>query len=389
MNIYLKNRQDVALLIIGTFAIVTSLVLLMTPYLMPPHKSTVLPALQPGSESYVHRTIALTSTNSYTYYFPLVLHNYYVPVWEILGLEGSNVRDIAIDPGALGVFYAATTEQQGIFKSVDFGNNWYQINNGLQGDVKITQVAVDPGQSLRVYATSPSYPRFYRSDNGGQPWQLGGDIPLIPAILSPHLSITNRLFVGVGVWDVWGGGGWLCKSDDGGLSWTVVITQQVLASSIATSVLDPSLVYVGGNGLYRSQNGGGSFASIASTLPFSQVAAVAIHPTNPLTAYVSTEAGLFKTDDGGDSWLWWGDQPPYQIQDLLINRHNPEVQYGASRNCGGVSISTDEGRHWYPFNTGLGNLCVNDLESDEAFAHLYAATTSGIWILDLPLGGKQ
>jgi len=388
MNIYLKNGRNVTLIIVGAFVIAVSLLLLMMPYLVTAHNSTTLPALQPGAESYVQQTIVLTSTNTYTYYFPLVFQNYHVPIWQSLGLEGSNVKDVAVDPSTPGVLYAATTDPQGIFKSADF-NNWYRVSNGLQDDVRVTQVAVDPDQSLKVYVTAPSYPRFYRSENGGQSWQAGGDIPLIPKILSPHPAIADRLFVGVGAWDVWGGGGWLCKSDDGGLNWTVVITQQVLASSIATSALDPSLVYVGGNGLYRSQDGGDSFTSLTSSLPFSQVEAVTIHPTNPFTAYVSTEAGIFKTNDGGDSWLWWSEQPPYRIQKLLVNHHSPEVQYIASRNCGGVYISTDEGRHWHPINTGLGSLCVNDLESNEEFTHLYAATSNGIWILDLTDGGKQ
>lgn len=388
MNIHLKDRWNVTLSIVGTSAITVSLLIFMVPYLVTGHNSTTSSALQLGAESYVQQTIALTSTNTYTYYFPLVFQNYYVPRWQLLGLEGSNVKDIAVDPSTSGVLYAATTDPQGIFKSADF-SNWYRISNGLQEDVRITQVAVDPDQSLKVYVTAPSYPRFYRSENGGQSWQAGGDIPLTPYILSSHPTITERLLVGVGGWDIYGGGGWVCKSDDGGLSWTVVITQQVLAASIATSVLDPSLVYVGGKGLYRSQDGGDSFTSLTSSLPFSQVEAVAIHPTNPFTAYVSTEAGIFKTNDGGDSWLWWGGQPPYLIQKLLVNHHSPEVQYIASRDCGGVYISTDEGKQWHPINTGLGSLCVNDLESNDEFTHLYAATSNGVWILDLTDGGKQ
>ncbi|MEM4724601.1 MAG: hypothetical protein QXP01_06280 [Candidatus Hadarchaeum sp.] len=389
MNIYLKNGRNALLTIGSAFAIAVSLLLFMMPYRVTARNSTTLSVSRSGVESDVQLVTVLTSTNTYTYYFPAVFQNYYVPMWQLLGLGESNVKDIAIDPTTPGVLYAATTDQLGIFKSVDSGNNWYRVSNGLQNNVRVTQVTVDPNQSSEVYVTAPSYPRFYRSENGGQSWQPGGDIPLIPMVLSAHPAIADRLFVGVGVWDVWGGGGWLCKSDDGGLNWTVVITQQVLASSIAASMLDPSLVYVGGNGLYRSQDGGDNFTSLTSSLPFSQVEAVAIHPTNPFTAYVSTEAGIFKTNDGGDSWLWWSEQPPYRVQKILVNPHSPEIQYIASRDCGGVYISMDEGRHWYPINTGLGSLCVNDLELNNEFTHLYAATSNGIWILDLTDGEKR
>jgi photosystem II stability/assembly factor-like uncharacterized protein len=389
MNIYLKTRWNATLIIGGAFAIAVSLLLFIMPYLVTAQDSTASSALQFKAKPYVQQTMILTFTNTYTYYFPLVFQNYRVPTWQFLGLEGSEVRDIAVDPNLPGVLYAVTADPQGVFKSTDFGENWYQASSGLRDDGILAQVAVDPLNSSKIYATAFNYPRFYHSENGGQSWQPGGDIPLIPKVLSPHPAIVDRLFVGVGAWDVWGGGGWLCKSDDGGLNWTVVITQQVLAASIATSALDPSLVYVGGNGLYRSQDGGESFASLTSSLPFSQIEAVAIHPTNPLTAYVSTEAGIFKTNDGGNNWLWWSEPPSYQIRNLLINYHNPEVLYISSRNCAGIYISTDEGRHWHPINTGLSSLCVNDLEANEEFTHLYAATSKGVWILDLTDGGEQ
>ncbi len=383
-----KRIWNALLAIVIAFAIAASLSLFMMPYLVTAQDSPPPFALPLGAKSYVQQTVVFTSSNTYTFYFPLVFKSYYVPMWQLLGLEGSNVKDIAVDLSTFGVLYAATTDPQGIFKSANF-NNWYQISGGLQDDVKITQVAVDPDQFLEVYATAPSYPRFYHSENGGQSWQAGGNIPLIPKILSSHPTITKRLFVGVGGWDIYGGGGWVCKSDNGGLNWTVVITDQVLADSIATSALDPSLVYVGGKSLYRSQDGGDSFISLTSSLPFSQVKAIAIHPTNPLTAYVSTEAGIFKTNDGGDHWLWWGEQLPSLVRKLLINYHNPEIQYIAARDCGGVYISTDEGKHWRSLNTGLGSLCVNDLESNNEFTHLYAATSNGVWTLDLTDGEKQ
>lgn len=389
MNIYLRNRRNALLTIGGTFAIAVSLLLFMMSYLVTAHNSPTSSALQPGAESYVQQTIALTSTNAYTYYFPLVFQNYRVPIWQFLGLEGSEVRDIAVDPNLLGVLYAVTADPQGVFKSTDSGKHWHQISSGLRDDGILAQVAVDPLYSSKTYVTAFNYPRFYRSEKGGQSWQPGGDIPLRPKILSSHPTIPERLFVGVGGWDIYGGGGWVCKSDDGGLSWTVVITQQVLAASVATSALDPSLVYAGGNGLYRSQDGGDNFTSLTSSLPSSKVESIAIHPTNPLTAYVSTEAGIFKTNDGGDSWLWWSEQPSYLIQKLIINHHNPEVQYIASHDCGGIHVSTDEGKHWHSINTGLGSLCINDLEANEEFTHLYAATSNGIWILDLTDGGKQ
>jgi len=68
MNIYLRNRRNALLTIGGAFAIAVSLLLFMMPYLVTAHNSPTSSALQPGAESYVQQTIALTSTNAYTYY---------------------------------------------------------------------------------------------------------------------------------------------------------------------------------------------------------------------------------------------------------------------------------------------------------------------------------
>lgn len=388
MNI-IKNKWTAIYTINGIFIVVISLWLCQTPYQVNATHSAISAVWQQGTPLRIQQPVRLVATATYTYYFPLVFQNYRAPTWELLGLSGNEVRDIATDPNLPSVLYATTTVTQGVFKSADFGESWYQTNNGLREDGALAQVAVDPSDSSKVYLIRSSYPRFYYSENGGQSWQPGGDIPLTPKILSVHSTVTKRLFAGVGAWDGFGGGGWLCKSNDGGLNWTVVITRQVLANSIATSALAPSLVYVGGNGLYRSQDGGDTFVSVLSDLPFYAVEAVAIHPTNPLTTYISTKVDIFKSTDGGDSWLWWGVRPANQTHRLLINYHRPETQYIASRNCEGVFVSDDEGRHWQSINTNLGNLCINDLEANIAFTKIYAATNNGLWVLDLTDGVPQ
>jgi photosystem II stability/assembly factor-like uncharacterized protein len=174
-------------------------------------------------------------------------------------------------------------------------------------------------------------------------------------------------------------GGEVYKSDNDGLSWQWVITSQVLANSVVASPLDSSLVCVGGNGLYRSQDGGDSFVRLFDGLTFGKVWAIALHPTNSLTAYMTTSAGMLKTTNEGDDWLPWAADV---LRELLVDQHDPEVQY-ATAYCAGVYISRDEGRNWRSMNVGLGNLCANDLVLDSTSTHLYAATEDGIWAIDL------
>ena len=92
--------------------------------------------------------------------------------------------------------------------------------------------------------------------------------------------------------------------------------------SVAVSPSDPSQVWVGtgeanprnsvsfGNGVYRSMDGGATWDHAGLEEAF-QIAEVTIHPADPNTVYVaalgrlwgpSEERGLYKTTDGGESW---------------------------------------------------------------------------------------
>jgi len=322
-------------------------------------------------------------------YLPLVAKASSPNLWQLVGFQQESVQDISLESGGRPSIYAAVETPQGLYRSRDTGRTWQQIATGLQPGARVTHVAVSPASPSEIYATAASYPRFYLSSTSGDDWTVGGDIPLIPKLLALHPTISARLFVGVGAWDVWGGGGQLYVSEDGGLTWTQAIAKQVLAASVAASAQDPSLVYVGGTGLYRSQDGGRHFALLGGALAEAQVEAVAIDPFDPLIGFVHTDTAVFRSNDGGNSWSQWGSKPPQGSQKLLISNRTPSLQYAASRDCAGVYLSRDQGLHWEPVNGGLGNLCVTDLEATSDFARLYAATSKGLWTLDLSSGVIQ
>jgi len=138
----------------------------------------------------------------------------------------------------------------------------------------------------------------------------------------------------------------------------------------------------------RSRDGGDTWEDITGNLPRAPFWSVVAHPTLPFVAYAISTNGTFKTDNGGDTWQAWGvTLPPNGIGKLLINANMPSTQYATS-GCAGVYVSFDEGRHWQPFNTGLGDLCVQDMILSQSDTRLYAATENGIWMTvvksDLP-----
>ena len=147
-----------------------------------------------------------------------------------------------------------------------------------------------------------------------------------------------------------GGGVW--KTEDAGLSWRNISDGFFATGSvgaIAISESDPNVLYVGmgehavrgvmtseGDGMYKSEDGGQSWKHIG--LPNSRhIAEIRIHPSNPDWVWVavqgalygpSEDRGVYKTTDGGQTWrkVLYVD-PSTGAADLSLDHHNPRILY--------------------------------------------------------------
>ena len=145
-----------------------------------------------------------------------------------------HVSKLIIDPNNNNVFYATTQGETeytdkvgdgaGVFKSTDRGNNWTQINNGLNS-LETNVLAVDPNDSDVLYLGTDD-DGIYKSINGGENWEK-----LIPSasfgvgdiVVDPQNS--NNVYMGTvdyfrlsesrGVLGDFG----VYKSTDGGTTW--------------------------------------------------------------------------------------------------------------------------------------------------------------------------
>jgi len=188
------------------------------------------------------------------------------------------------------------------------------------------------------------------------------------------------------------GSGHLWKTENHGLTWEVLFTDQEVFSigDIAVAPSDPDILYLGsgeannsrstywGNGVYKSTDAGQTWTHLG--LPESHhIGRVVVHPTNPDVVYVAAlghlysqnpERGLYKTTNGGESW----EQvlaPEVRgktmgVVDVAMDPTNPEVLYAAtydkvrvpfSFDLGGpgsrVYKSTDGGDSWEMLTNGL------------------------------------
>jgi photosystem II stability/assembly factor-like uncharacterized protein len=186
--------------------------------------------------------------------------------------------------------------------------------------------------------------------------------------------------------------GGVFKSVNAGTTWEPIFDHYGSASigDVAFFQKDPNIIWVGtgeecvrnsvawGDGVYKSTDGGKTFARMG--LETTQtIGRVITHPTDPNIVYVAAsghpwgytgERGLFKTADGGRSWIKLGGGLPNDGKtgaiDLVMSPDDPETLYVAfwqrlrqpwrfdsGGPNSGIFKTTDGGATWTKLAQGL------------------------------------
>jgi photosystem II stability/assembly factor-like uncharacterized protein len=217
----------------------------------------------------------------------------------------------------------------------------------------------------------------------GTVWAPIGPSPIDQGAITANGQVTaiavspnnpNIIYIGT----AWGGV-WLTR--DGGDSWTPIFDRAPALGvgepgAIAIDPVDTNILYVGTSnrdgsqfsgeatqppaGLFKSTDGGASWVRLGSGYPssapsnanifFNQVINVVIvDPANNLTVYLASNSGLFVTTDGGFNWTK-GVAPAGDVRSLVFDPTSPaaaRILY-AGITGSGVFQSTDGGLHWTP-----------------------------------------
>ena len=126
---------------------------------------------------------------------------------------------------------------------------------------------------------------------------------------------------------------------------------------------DPNLIFVGTrNGLYRSNDGGDSWTKLDVPLDKRQIWSVLIHPTRPQTLVLGTSpVAFFRSDDLGQTWRQLALDHPERFPEtpvraramrIAIDPHNPDLWFAATE-INGVLASTDGGEQWTDVSADL------------------------------------
>lgn len=179
-------------------------------------------------------------------------------------------------------------------------------------------------------------------------------------LVDPDDASRNTWFAGSA-----GGGVW--KTTNGGNSWTLLTPNlpNLATTVLAMAASNHQVIYMGtgegffnldainGGGIFKSINKGSTWTSLSSTLSFGDINRLAVNPTDENVVVAATSSGIYRTTDGGVSWLQVLNETT--IQDLKVNPSNFNIQY-AAQNGVGVWKSTNGGVSWSISNNGMGSL---------------------------------
>ena len=159
---------------------------------------------------------------------------------------------------------------------------------------------------------------------------------------------------------------------------------------------DPSRMYVAAasGGVWRSTNRGHSWTPLTDHLPVSTFGDLAIAPSDAAILYAGTGEqnnrqstswgnGVYRSDDGGDTWRHLGLEETRHIGKVRVDPRNPDVVYVAAlgnlwapSEARGVFRSTDGGATWDKVlfvdeHTGVVDLVMDPSNPDILYAAAY------------------
>ena len=285
---------------------------------------------------------------------------------------------LAADPASANAAYAATLGS-GLLHTTD-GKGWSEVGGGLPS--RLWRVAIDPakgpaGGPPPVYVGAAG-DGFYKSLDGGRSWQQQNS-----GLSSPGSRNVRSVALGRGI-IVIGTSDGIYKTLDGGRSWDAMSLQGLDISTVAFAQYGdltdqknhPVVVLAGidgtrdaGSRLVRSVDLGANWIPLKQGLPVDLVvAAVAAgrlpDGQNLRPLFLAGSGGVFKSDDGGDSWSQLNGLPPQGFSQLALSAYDPNIVYASSDGggtTGGIWRSTDRGGSWSALSGGLGEKGITAL----------------------------
>jgi PKD repeat protein len=201
---------------------------------------------------------------------------------------------------------------------------------------------------------------------------------------------------------IWAGApaGGLWKTTTGGNSWnsTTDNLPSLGVSAILIDYTNPSVMYLGtgdpdhgdaaGLGVFRSTDGGNTWAPWRNGMGNCTVGRLIMHPSNNQIILAATSSGVYKTTDGGANW---SQVQSGNFKEIVFKADDPSVVFASAE--GNFYRSTDTGQNFTQITSGLptdayrgvigvttadANYIYFLLTNPESYYGLYRSTDAGL-----------
>jgi photosystem II stability/assembly factor-like uncharacterized protein len=323
--------------------------------------------------------------------------------WKSIGLkESRHIPRIRIHPKNPDIVYAAvlgdlfkSSDERGVFRSVDGGNTWKRILFA-NADAGVVDLSMDPNNPRILFVATWRIRRTpYSLESGGEGSALwkstdGGDT---------WIDISKNEGMPKGLWGIVGvsvspvnsnriyaiienENGGVFRSDDGGKIWSKMNDDRNLRqrawyySRIYADTKEEDVVYVMNVQYHKSKDGGKSFQAYEAN--HGDHHDLWIAPEDNKRMIIADDGGGQVSFDAGINWSTYGNQPTAQFYRVVTDNNFPYRIYGAQQDNSTVRIKhrTDGAliteKDWEETAGGeSGHLAIDPTDTDVVYGGSY------------------
>ena len=309
--------------------------------------------------------------------------------WKAVWRGQSMARYIIMDPNDHNILYVSTgifdresansdpttntAGGEGVLKSIDGGETWTNINNGL-GNLYVGSLFVHPQDPNTLLAATGNNAYqdgggVYLTTDGGASWKhVTGE-----HVTSVEFSQSNPQIAYAA------GDGQFYRSEDGGKTWKAFVDKRGrgwgppgirpgFPIDFQVDPRDPYRIFVNnyGGGNFLSEDGGETWITSSVGYTGADLRDVFVFPDNPAYVLANGRSGPFLSRDGGVNWEGIN---PLEIRSVAeggrvsVDPSDPNHILLSSAHWGWTFESKDGGANWY-FATDYGDELQNLPEPD-------------------------
>ena len=264
------------------------------------------------------------------------------------------------------------TQDRGVYRTTDGGKNWKKVLfvDASSGAIDLAMDYTNPRILYAAFWDHQRLPWYVRSGgkgsgiwksvDGGDTWKKLEDG--LPKSLMGKIGVTvsranPKLLYAIIESDEGG----LYKSQDGGESWRLVNDERVLRARswyymhIYADPSDENVVYVLNAPMMKSIDGGNTFTNIP--VPHGDNHYLWINPDNSDIMINSNDGGANISFNAGKSWSTQKNQPTSQFYRVNVDNRFPYWVYGGQQDNSSVAIKSStfsNGISWKDWIAGVG-----------------------------------